>query len=68
MKNILLWSLSAVTTLFIIGGLIILGGCAQDPVRKFAVRIDGNGNLATMECVGECLFLEFDEIVPASTQ
>ena len=68
MKNIALWSLSAVTTLFIIGGLIILGGCSSEPERTLHIRIDDNGNLATMECVGECLFLEFEEILPASTQ
>jgi len=67
-KDIALWSLTSVTALFTIGGLMILGGCAPEPQRTHHVRIDDNGNLATMECVGECLFLEFEQIVPASAQ
>ena len=67
-KNLSLWSLTTITALCIIGGLVLLAGCAPELQRTHHVRIDENGNLATMECVGECLFLEFEKIVPASAQ
>jgi len=67
-KDIALWSLTSVTALATAGGLMILGGCAPELQRTHHVRIDDNGNLATMTCYGECLTLEFEQIMPASTQ
>lgn len=67
-KDIALWSLTSVTALATAGGLMILGGCAPELQRTHHVRIDDNGNLATMTCYGECLTLEFEKIVPAGAQ
>ena len=59
--------LTLITGVAMIGGMIIIGGCADLP-RTVETRIDEYGNLAVLECVGKCLHLEFDEIVPASAQ
>ena len=67
-RDLALWSLTSVTALATAGGLMILGGCAPELQRTHHVRIDDNGNLATLSCTGPCFDLEFDEIVPASAQ
>lgn len=61
------WALTLVTALASLIGVALIGGCADLP-RTVETRIDDYGNLAVLECVGKCLYLEFDAIVPAGAQ
>lgn len=66
-KPMLQWLLTLTTALAALLGVAIIGGCADLP-RTVETRIDDYGNLAVLECVGECIYLEFDAIVPAGAQ